>query len=195
MKRVIIVHGWGFTPDQNWYPWLADELGAKGFEVIVPEMADTLVPHIDAWVAQLARTVGELDEQTIFVGHSIGCQTIIRYLQTQDKKCAGAIFVAGWFDLDADVITSEVEKYGQIVRDVSDEWIETPINFEQVKEVCPKMYAFLSSDEPYGCIDENKAVYEEKLGAQVTVLPEKGHFTTEDGVTEIPEILSLLSTL
>lgn len=194
-KRVIIVHGWGFTPHDNWYPWLADELRAKGFEVLVPEMPDTLMPHIDVWVGHLASVVGELDEQTIFVGHSIGCQTIIRYLQTQNKKCAGAVFVAGWFHLDAAVIADEIEKYGQIVRDISEEWIQTPIDFEKVREICSKIHAFLSSNEPYGCVDENKMVYGEKLGAKVTILPEKGHFTTDDGVTEIPEILPLLLTL
>lgn len=33
----------------------------------------------------------------------------------------------------------------------------------------------------------------EKLGAQVTVLENKGHFTGDDGVVEIPEILQLIS--
>ena len=36
MKRVVIVHGWGGSPEDNWIPWLRKEMEKGGFEVIVP---------------------------------------------------------------------------------------------------------------------------------------------------------------
>src|SRR3989344_3577618 len=86
MKRVFIVHGWDFNPEVNWYPWLKKELEKKGFKVIVPEMPNTSEPKINAWVSYLKKVVGKLDEETYFIGHSIGCQTIMRFLEKENNK-------------------------------------------------------------------------------------------------------------
>lgn len=190
--RVIIVHGWGFTPEDNWYPWLKGELIERGFDVVIPEMSETLVPHIDVWVNNLKDVIENSPEDTMLIGHSIGCQTIIRYLAETNRKFGKVILIAGWFQLDRVVMDEEIKKYGQIVRDVADEWENTPIDFEKAKNNCSNISVFLSSNEPYGCVEENKKVFEEKLGAQVTVLENRGHFTTEDGVVEIPEVLELI---
>ncbi len=206
MKKVIIVHGWGFTPEDNWYPWLKGELIERGFDVVVPEMSETLVPHITVWVDNLREAVENSSEDMILIGHSIGCQTIIRYLAETDRlnhfdkngrpiskaDLGKVILVAGWFQLDRGVIDEEIKKYGQIVREVADEWEQTPIDFEKAKSNCADISVLLSSNEPYGCVSENKKVFEEKLGATVTVLENSGHFTTDDGITEIPEILEYI---
>jgi len=52
-KRLFIVHGWGFNPRMNGYPWVKKELEKKGFMVVIPE--------INAWVAHLKKGVGELN--------------------------------------------------------------------------------------------------------------------------------------
>src|SRR3989344_1157111 len=82
MKRVFVIHRWSGGPEDDWRPWLKEELEAKGYEVVVPEMPETEHPQIGKWVAKIAEVVGMPDENTYFVGHSIGCQTIMRYLQT-----------------------------------------------------------------------------------------------------------------
>lgn len=75
-KRVFIVHGWDGNPESNWFPWLKKELENKGFEVFVPQLPDPNNPRIYNWIPKLAKTVGKASEQTYFVGHSMGCQTI-----------------------------------------------------------------------------------------------------------------------
>ncbi|MEK7531450.1 MAG: alpha/beta hydrolase, partial [Patescibacteria group bacterium] len=84
-----------------WFPWLKTELEKNGFQVHVPAMPESAEPKIEAWVSHLSKIVGDVDKNTYFVGHSIGCQTILRYLETlpADKKVGGATFVAGWFTL------------------------------------------------------------------------------------------------
>ena len=79
-KRVFIVHGWDGYPEEGWFPWLKKELEAKDFEVYVPQLPDAENPRIYKWVPKLAEIVGVPDEQTYFIGHSMGCQTIARYL-------------------------------------------------------------------------------------------------------------------
>ena len=77
--RVFIVHGWGAYPQDDWIPWLKGQLEDKGCEVYNPSMPDTEHPQIETWLSFLANLVGDVDENTYFVGHSIGCQTILRY--------------------------------------------------------------------------------------------------------------------
>lgn len=72
-KRVFIVHGWDDNPKKHWFPWLKKELEKRNFEVYVPQLPDSENPRIYNWVPKLAETVNTSDEQTYFVGHSLGC--------------------------------------------------------------------------------------------------------------------------
>jgi predicted alpha/beta hydrolase family esterase len=182
MKRVFIIHGWDFNPTMHWYPWLKKELENKGFSVYVPEMPNTSTPIIKDWVAHLKSIVGKLDSNTYFIGHSIGCQTIMRYLENEKDKCGGAVFVAGWFKLD-NLEDDEVER-------IAEPWVQNNIDFAKVKNNINKLSVFLSSNDPYECLEYNKNIFESKLVARVIVLKDKGHFTQEEGVTKIPELLS-----
>ncbi len=177
MKRIIITHGWSGSPDANWLPWLTSELEKHGHEVVVPAMPDTDNPVIETWVGTLAEVVGTPDEDTYFVGHSIGCQTILRYLETINTPVGGAVFVAGWFTLE----NMEDEKEEEIARP----WIETPIDSEKVKSVLPQSVLVISDNDPYGAFEENIRRFGE-IVTQTVVLPHAEHITG----AEEPEILS-----
>ena len=100
-KRVFIVHRWEGNSQSDWYPYIRSELKNKGFIVEIPEMPDSLNPKIDKWVSTLKNLIKNPDSNTFFIGHSIGCQTILRYLDSLNKdiKIGGAIFVSGWFNI------------------------------------------------------------------------------------------------
>lgn len=185
MKRAIIVHGWDYNPKMNWYPWLKKELEKIGFKVIVPAMPNSSEPQIEKWVSYLKKVVGKLDEETYFVGHSIGCQTILRYLEQENynSKIPEVIFVAGWFKLD--------NLEDKEVKEIADPWINTPIDFNKIKQKIEKLTVFLSGNDPYGYVKENQRNFKEKLGADVIIEDNKGHFTEEDGIIEIPEVLKI----
>ncbi|KKQ34197.1 MAG: hypothetical protein US50_C0058G0004 [Candidatus Nomurabacteria bacterium GW2011_GWB1_37_5] len=144
-KKVYIVHGWGSNSKSKKFIWLKNELEKKNFEVVLLDMPDTLRPKIEAWVGKLKEVVGLPDENIFFVGHSIGCQTIMRYLQTLpvDMKVGGAVFIAGWFKIE-------------------------------------------------GLEKENKKTFEDKLGAKVIMEHNKGHFTEDDGIIDLPYVLEEL---
>ena len=184
MKRVIIVHRWSGGSHDDWRPWLKVELEKKGYEVLMPDMPDTHVPVIVKWVNHLRGVVGTADKDTYFIGHSIGCQAILRYLQTIDTQVGGAVFVAPWLKLK-NLEDKETE-------DIARPWLETPIDFEKIKSVCPNIKALLSSNEPFGCVEENKTILENQLNAKVLILENKGHFTEDDRCTELPELLTLI---
>ena len=184
MKRVILVHGWGGSPINAWFPWLKKELQIKGFEVIVPKMPDTDDPSIDVWVPYLANVVQKADKNTYFVGHSIGCQTIMRYLEKlhKHKKIRGCVFVAPWFNL----INLEQEEL-----EIAHPWTNTKIDFSRILDHCNNFLAIFSDNDPFVHSNEIEK-FKNNLGAKTIIKKKKGHFTSEDGVKKIPEILDFL---
>ncbi len=180
MKRVFLVHRWSGQPLGDWRQWLKTELENMGYEVFAPEMPDREHPTIENWVSFLNEQVGEVDEDTYFVGHSIGVQTIMRYLAQTKKKCGGALFVAGWFNLE-NLEYADLEVVAQ-------PWIDTPIDIDHLQLSMPKSTVFISDNDSYGCIDENNQKFGQ-LGSKIVLVHNAGHFTDVDGFTEFPLLL------
>ncbi len=186
MKRVFIIHGWGRYPEEGWFPWLKKELENNGFEVQVPVMPNADEPKIEEWVPFLERLVGEPDEDTYLVGHSIGCQTILRYLASLqgEVKLGGVVFVAGWGK-------KLIGVYDEDEIEIARPWVETPIDFENVKNHTKSIVAVFSDDDEFVSLD-NLDAFKEKLGAKTFLEHEKGHINGEAGINELPVVLEEL---
>ncbi len=186
--RVILVHCWSGTPQSSWYPWMKKELESRGFEVIVPAMPDTNEPKIAKWVPALSKVIGSLDDNTILIGHSIGCQTIMRYLATQTKHAKGCVFVTPWFTLAEEAISHEEEEA------TAKPWLETPIDVEAVIAHAGPITALFSDDDPFVPL-ENKAQFASELGAHTQLLEDRGHCDDESETFELPEALEAVLAL
>ena len=183
MKKVYIIHGWGADSKSDWIPWLKKELEDKNFEVLAPDMPDTDEPNIEKWVSKLKKLLPNPDENCILIGHSIGCQTIMRYLEKLENKIVDKIIlVAPWFNLKG----LEDEELP-----IADPWINTPINFENVKRSSNKIIALFSDNDPVVPIEDEK-LFRKNLNAETIIFNNKGHFNGEDGITEIPDFLEFL---
>lgn len=186
-KRAFIIHGWEGSPEEGWFPWLKAQLEQRGFVVIVPEMPDTENPQIEPWINRVKEVVAEVDEHTYFIGHSIGCQTIMRFLETlpDGKRIGGAVFVAGWFHLMG---------LGEEELPIAEPWLTTPIDCTKVlSHMNPPKVIFSNNDDVVPMSE--KEIFEHNLQAECVVLHEMGHFSGEDGVTELPEALEAILTM
>lgn len=180
-KRVFIIHGWEGNPEEGWFPWLKKELEQKGFEVFAPVMPNTDEPKIEEWVPFIVNLVGEPDEDTYFVGHSIGCQAIMRYLETLgNKKIGGIIFVAGWFHL--------VNLEGPEEEKIAKPWVENKINLEKVKNTSDNFIAIFSDNDDWVPLSD-KDIFAKELNAKIIVEKNKGHFCEASGLKELPIVL------
>lgn len=186
MKRVIIVHGWGGNPEEGWFPWAKQELEKQGFTVTIPVMPNTEEPTIAEWVAYLRKIVGTPDENTYLVGHSIGCQAILRYVESfEPRQSVGrVVLVAGWFDLDN--LETEEEKH------IAKPWIATPINFAKIRQHDRSITAIISDNDPFGFFESNRSIFQNELGATVIVEPGKGHLNGEDGDLKLPSVIEAI---
>jgi predicted alpha/beta hydrolase family esterase len=189
MKKLYLIHGWGGSPtSEGWFGWLAHECKKRKIQIEIPEMPDSENPTISRWVGHLNK-VCKVDEETYFVGHSIGCQTIMRFLEKlpKERKVAGVGFVAGFFDLLETAWVAEDEAGIAEEKAIAKPWIETSINLDAVKGHTSNIIAIFSDDDP--CVSvSNAKIFKDKLKAKTVIKHHEEHFNTTQ---EIPELLDL----
>jgi uncharacterized protein len=194
MKKIYIVHGWGGSPNEPLHIWLKKELENKGHEVCVPEMPNPEYPKIDAWVGKLQEVIEKPHEDTILVGHSIGCQTILRYLETlpEKSKVAGVVLIAPWIFLSPESIESNEAK------EIAKPWLETKMPEPSVinRHINNnEFYTIFSDNDPDVPFEENKEWFEKTYYPKVIVEHEKGHFSEDAGVIKLPSALNIISSI
>jgi len=66
----------------------------------IPLMPDTDHPVVQSWLPSFSKAVGEIGEDDILIGHSLGCATVLRFLESLngDQKVGGVVMVAGFLD-------------------------------------------------------------------------------------------------
>ncbi|PIP28645.1 MAG: hypothetical protein COX29_00065 [Candidatus Moranbacteria bacterium CG23_combo_of_CG06-09_8_20_14_all_35_22] len=187
MKRVIIVHCWEGYPQYCWYPWVKKELEARNFEVIVPAFPETEMPKMDKWVSKLQEVIGELDEELYLIGHSIGCATIMRYLETLEdiQKVGGVVFVAGF---NENIGFDEIQNF-----------FETPIDLEKIKVKSKNGFVTIhSDDDPYVDLKYSE-IFKEKLEAEIIIKHNAKHFSGEiegeESCIELQEVIESVEKL
>lgn len=187
-KRVYIIHGWEGFPEEGWFPWLKGELEKRGFEVSVPQMPDAGNPRIENWVPAISKLVGKADQDTYFVGHSMGVQAIARYLESLPEGLiiGGVVFVAGFFKrltgLEDDEETQSLRRH----------WLEAPLDLNKVKKHLKSSAAVFSDNDPFVPLD-NQEDFRDKLGSKIIVEHQMGHFSgPSDNIIELPIVLEEL---
>lgn len=185
MKRLCVIPRWAGGPEKDYYPWLRaalDGLSPRPFaEVLSPEMPNPQTPTIDAWTGHIREIVGtdaKLLEKTVLLGHSVGCQAVIRYLATlpEGVQVAGVLCVAGWFSVD--------KPWETILP-----WMNTPVDDAAVRAHVGKIVVLLSDNDPFTAdYAANAAAWKNRFGADVVFAPGRKHFND----VEEPAVLETL---
>jgi predicted alpha/beta hydrolase family esterase len=186
MKRAIIVHRWGGSSAADWYPWLSHQLSGRGWQVDIPDMPDPEEPRMESWTAVLDDILSQIsdEDEVLFVGHSLGCQAIVRTLEDADLPVR-AVFVAGWFTLE-----------GLDGREflIAEPWLDESIDFETARAKLIDSVAIFSDDDPY-VPPPNKSIFKERLGSHIVEVGGRGHFDESSEIFELPEILPLIEAM
>ena len=185
MKKIYMVHCWDGNRDDGWYPWLDENISDENVKVYRFNMPDTNNPKIDVWVSYLSEQVKDLDSETYFVGHSIGCQTIMRYLQDKDIKIGGILFVAPWLELLPEAVS---DKESLIT---ATPWLNTPICFDNIRNICDNITCIFS-DNDYFVPLEQESEFKKLLNAKTIIVNGMGHISIDDGIEELEEAYDAL---
>ncbi len=111
-----------------------------------------------------------------FVGHSLGCMAILRYIETlkEGHEIGGAVFIAGFTD--------------NLGHKELDSFFSNPIGWDKIKARCKKSVSIHSDNDPE-VPPRHADIFREKLGARTVVEHGMKHFSGGDGITELPVVL------
>ena len=188
-KRAFIIHGYLSSPNEAWLPWLHGELEERGYLVCRPYMPHPERPVISEWIGFLSKLVGEPDDGTVLIGHSLGCQGVLRYLETvgaAGKSVAKTVLVAGIFPTGMSPPDADMETGGD---SALDPWFSRGLDPAKVKKAAGSCTVILSDNDPYIEVEWAKAVFRATIDPKIIVEHGLGHFNEDDRLVELPSVL------
>jgi predicted alpha/beta hydrolase family esterase len=179
MKKVYIIHGYGGYPSKNWFPWLKSELTKLGVEVDVLSMPNTDDPKYSEWLEHIQSQILNPDENTYLVGHSLGCITILQYLNNlkQGLRVGGIVLVAGF---STPIHFTELNSF-----------FEVPLDEEKIKNNAGKMVAISSDNDPHVPYWQAEEL-RDRFDLELITIHNGQHLNEKAGYTELPIVLEKL---
>src|SRR3989338_2870893 len=182
MKNALLLHGTGNNSQGNWFPWLKEQLEAKGWKVWVPDLPNATMPDSKIYNQFLfSNKDWTFTSDTYIVGHSSGAVEILSLLQ----------------HLPETVIVDTCILIG-VFRD-NPKWDDTrglfkeAFDFEQIKKHARRIVFIHSDDDPY-CPLADAEYFSEKLGGEHLLKKGQGNFNLEKGpqYKQFPFLLELI---
>ncbi|RAW96292.1 MULTISPECIES: RBBP9/YdeN family alpha/beta hydrolase [unclassified Photorhabdus] len=178
--NVVIVHGLMATPDHHWFPWLKAQYEKLNVNVIVPEMPESHVPSPHLWQEKLQESIPNPNERTLFIGHSLGCITTLRYIASlpDNINIGGVVLIAGFYEKlstlpELNIFTEENLNFRPLIQKIKQRIAILSLNDEIVS---PQFTLNLS----------------QQLQAELYGFPDGGHFLDRDGFTVFPKLEKVL---
>jgi len=176
MKNAFIFHGTGGFPEENWFPWLKNELEQLDYEVHVPQFPTPDNQTLEAWFNVFKEYESSLSEQTIMIGHSLGGAFLLRVLEKMHQK----IMIAG-------IIAAPIGIPPIRNMEGDHPFIGHPFNWNAIQEHAKHFIIFHSDTDPYVSL-KNGQMTAEKLHTQLNFIPNAGHFNKAAGYTQFAEL-------
>jgi predicted alpha/beta hydrolase family esterase len=184
---IYLIPRWAGDIHSDWYDWLSTEIKLKyQIDIIRLEMPDWNEPNVTESVSFLTSNVKELDENTYFIGHSVGCQAILRFLNEHSKtnkqlKIGGFLFIAGWLEVDNPWISLKP-------------WLEIEsIDFESISNNVDFKKLVISTNDPFTSdYEKNKSLFNTHLNAKTSIYPNRLHFNREKEADVLHEVEELI---
>lgn len=184
VPKVYIIHGYTASSRDNWFPWLKNQLESEGIETYIPDMPFSDNPQLELWLQCMRKNTDVIDENTIFIGHSLGCITVLRFLLEKNVKIKGAILVSGFIG----------ENPMSKKTDGLQSFVEGSLNLKKLKELIPNRIAITALDDDIVPCRATKEMAIQ-IGADLIELNTGKHFIDRDGYIDFPilhqEILRL----
>ena len=176
-RNMVIVHGTGGKPDENWFPWLAAKVRDAGYQVDVPVFPTPEGQNVSAWLKVLDETAQPLGSETTLVGHSLGCALLLRALERPGDPVEASVFVSGFIgeldNPDFDPLNAP--------------FFVEPFDWDAIRSRAGRVLVFAGDDDPYVPLSKG-ADLAQRLDAELTVIPAGGHLNTSAGYREFPRL-------
>ena len=158
-KNILIIHGFESNSREHWFLAAREKFEKEGYKVFVPDMPGTFFPKKDEWVKKIGSF--NPDENWILIGHSLGGNAILRYLEIVNRKVAKVILMATPF---------EPMKFGAIENFFGDEF-----DWKKIKSNSGKIIVVNEDLDPVVPLEHGKQL-SQCLNCQFIIQPGYTHF-------------------
>lgn len=183
MKKhnIYLIHGYTASPDSNWFQDFKKKLENENIEVSILNMPNSQSPKLNEWIDYMKNSVKEIDEQTIFIGHSLGCVTILNFLSTSNTtKIKGLFLISGF--VESSPIPALIE------------FVRPKLNYNYLKQLTSTSIVISAVDDDIIPYEYSKKLAE-RIDAKFTLLKEGKHFIDSDNFTEFPFLIKEIKKL
>lgn len=178
VMKAFIIHGVYGNSNENWFPWLKQELESIGFEVFIPNFPTPENQNLTAWFEIFKDYEKEIDSDTIFIGHSLGPAFILNVLENIDIQINSCFLVAGFTGKLNDPQFNEINRT----------FAEREFNWDKIRENCKKFFVFYSDNDPYVPSEKARDLVK-NLKAEAYLIKGAGHFNKASGYETFPVLL------
>lgn len=182
--NIYVIHGYTSSNQAEWFPWLKEQFKNSPVKVDIPNMPDSGDPHLEPWLEHLRNNVLNIDENTIFIGHSLGCVTALRYILEKNIKIKGAILVSGFINENPMVAQTEG----------LNEFVDRTLDIDRIKSLIPSRIAITAKDDDIVPTEATQKLAKQ-LDAELIILSSGKHFIARDGYTDFPVLLNEIQNL
>lgn len=179
-STVFLFHGTEGHPDNYWLGWLNAELSADGHQVIAlqfPSPPNDVPANVGEWHHVLSDHVDKVNENTLLIGHSLGGVFAFRVLEKLQSKVKATAIVASPVGVAPIIDFERAGKFSGYEFD----WPTIAKNSDH-------FLVFYGKDDPYVAIG-NGELAAKKLGTDLIVVPNAGHFNSDSGYCGIARSL------
>ncbi len=179
--RVVVVHGYTASSQANWFPHFKDMLLSDTVDVIIPDMPDSDSPRCDVWHKYIEDVIKETDENTILIGHSLGCITLLNYINTVRPNPVKALVLVSGF--------SENTPIPELT-----EFVEPVLDYTFIKSAADNIISISAVDDDIVPYEYSKELAE-RLDSSFILLDSGKHFIERDGFTEFNLLIDKVKSL
>lgn len=184
MKNAFIIYGAYGSSEENWFPWLKKELEELDYEVFVPDFPTPQGQTLENWREVFDGYKEFINEETIFIGHSLGPLFILDILQKLNIKVKASFFVSGFIKF------LNLEEFDKINKT----FIENNFDWDKITNNCQQFTVFHSDNDPYVSIEYADELAE-TLGTVPIIIKGAGHFNKNAGYTKFEDLLDKITQL
>lgn len=186
MINVLVVHGTFGKPFENWFPWLEKELSKSEIACVVPQFPTPDRQSYANWEELLNYyvSIGVINKDTFFIGHSSGATFLVKYLLNNAMKIRGLITVSGF-----NQFVSGIDAFDALNAD----FYFDP-NKDALMACTNNIHCFMSDNDPYLPSDVLDA-FSDSIGGKVHLISGAGHFNSDSGYSEFPAVTDILGTV
>lgn len=183
-KCVYIVHGYDASPKSHWFAWLKGEIEKSGARAEILTMPTPANPRLDEWLKTLRESV-KFEGEVYLVGHSLGCPTILNFLQSSAMggTVEGVVLVSGL----AKPLSDPQFK-------ILDEFMDRDFDFERIKAAA-KQRAVVAAKDDYIVPFSFSRELAGQIGAKFYEVEKGGHFLDRDGFTKLDLVYEILEKM